>query len=610
MDSAGSGIPQSRIQILPPGEARKIAAGEVIDRPAALVREFIDNAIDAGAAMVELAVEGGGIRRTEVIDDGNGMAREDLELCWHTHATSKIRSVEDLSTSGTLGFRGEALAAAAAVSNLEIVSSQDGREAWRLEVAPGGGTAEVHPARRSRGTTVRSLGLFDALPARKRFLKREGAEANLCRQALIDKALAFPEISFRFVQDGSLKLFLPAAPDRKSRFGDALLGRAESAFLNEISCAGEGFSVTVVVGGPELFRRDRRQQYVIANGRRIQDFSLLQALEYGVQGWFPNGTHPIGAVFVDIDPALADFNIHPAKREVRFRDPGAIHHAVTSTLSNFMHHRGVAQNRESTGSADKPGICSGGGFRFSGAEGGSFQPETSQGRSGSLAMEALLEDPPGFAPPPRSIPDTPGFAVRDQAPPGYPAETGAVPPEGSKIRYAGRLFGLFILAERGDELYIIDQHAAHERILFDGFLSKPVSVQELLVPIPLETEGPEDDRFLEIRREELYRLGIHIRKDEDGQWLIEALPPAWRAGDRETVKEILDLKNAGEDLARRWAATLSCREAVKDGDYLDPQAALDLAERAFALPDPRCPHGRPIWMRIRREDIFRAVRRE
>ncbi|MDR3146402.1 MAG: DNA mismatch repair endonuclease MutL, partial [Treponema sp.] len=228
-----------RIRVLPPEEARKIAAGEVIDRPAALVREFLDNAIDAGSALIEVVIEGGGIRRTEVIDDGLGMNREDLALCWYTHATSKIRSVDDLNTAETLGFRGEALAAAAAVSRLEILSCTGDGEAWFLETGAGMGDSpggmRISRSRRTRGTTVRALGLFDTIPARKRFLKREGAEAGLCRQAFIDKALAFPGIAFRFLQDGKLRLFFPPAASLKERYALALLSPDEGAFLHEIS---------------------------------------------------------------------------------------------------------------------------------------------------------------------------------------------------------------------------------------------------------------------------------------------------------------------------------------------------------------------------------------
>jgi len=350
--------------VLPPQEARRIAAGEVIDRPAALIREFIDNAIDAGATVIEVSIEGGGAKKAEVSDNGSGMDRENLEKCVLPHATSKIRSLDDLETVETLGFRGEALAAAAAVARLEIISCAGGGavcsggaaysggsgngEAWRIEAGPGEGKLHITAASRTRGTTVRALNLYESIPARKKFLKREGSEAALCHQVFMDKALAFPEITFRFNQDGKPRDFFPAANSKKERFAavapEAALSVREENFLHEINVSGEGFSVDIVIGGPELFRADKRMLYVFANGRRIQDYSLIHAMEYGTQGWFPNGTHPIGAVYLDIDPALADFNIHPAKREARFKDPGAIHHAISSGLRDFCRRHGRIQD--------------------------------------------------------------------------------------------------------------------------------------------------------------------------------------------------------------------------------------------------------------------------
>jgi DNA mismatch repair protein MutL len=609
---------ETRIRLLPPEEARKIAAGEVVDRPAALVREFLDNAIDAGGTTIALLIDGGGIRRTEVLDDGSGMSGEDLALCWQTHATSKIRSLEDLNTAETLGFRGEALAAAAAVSRLEILTSTDGREAWRLIVGPAGGQGaggftsdayRVEQFRRAKGSSVRALGLFDTIPARKRFLKREGSEAALCRQIFIEKALAFYTLNFRFTQDGDLKLFLRTCGSRKERFAATLLQKQEEMFLHEINTQGEGFKIVIVVGGPELFRNDRRYQYIFANGRRIHDYAMLQALEYGTQGWFPNGTHPVGAVYIDIDPSLADFNIHPAKREVRFKDAGAIHHSITTMLRHFLHHSNLADQTAQLDLYSLP-------YRSPtpAVSGGHFL--TNAVNTASMAMEALLENPPAFVPLPGRRPvdyadvtgtdESAGMAAQGAAEPRpvYGGSDNVVKP-----RLAGRIFKLFILAELGDRLFIIDQHAAHERILYDRFLNKPIPTQELLVPILFSTESEDDDLFLASKLGELKKLGIVINSDSDGTWIIEALPSGWALGDGETVEEILKLKTAGGNMAEHWAATLSCHSAIKDGDYLDDTAALELAGAALELKIPRCPHGRPLWVEVSREDLFHGVQR-
>ena len=578
----------SKIRILPPEEARRIAAGEVIDRPAALVREFLDNAIDSGALNIDVSIEEGGCKKVEVSDDGAGMSREDLELCHLTHATSKIRCLNDLDTSRTLGFRGEALAAASAVSRLEIITSADGRQAYMLTAGPG----EIHPpkieqTRRKKGTTARALNLFEYIPARRRFLKREGSEAALCRQIFIDKALAFNTINFRYSQDGKLKDFFPAVPSRKERFAavleQALSGAAEDKnFLHEINASGEGFTAAVVIGGPELYRNDRRHLYVFANGRRVQEFSLIQALEYGSQGWFPNGTHPIGAVYADIDPSLADFNIHPAKREVRFRDPAAIHHAVSGGVKSFFHKLYLKNSSANTETLDME------------LGAGIMEPESNSVYQRNYSSKNEF---------PASL-----SSIREKFNEINSSVHEEVPVYG-KMRYAGRIFGLFILIERGDKLYIIDQHAAHERILFNKFLEEGIPKQELLVPISFSAQSGDEDSFLESKQEELLSLGIEIKRDGT-EWRIEALPSVWRMSDAATVKEILELRTAGENMARRWAAALCCRAAVKDGDYPDDETAFAIAQEALALPDPRCPHGRPIWTEISREALNKAVRRE
>ncbi|MFA6506858.1 MAG: DNA mismatch repair endonuclease MutL [Treponemataceae bacterium] len=598
----GTGRRDGHIHVLPPETAKKIAAGEVIDRPAALVRELVDNALDAGAQSVEVALEGGGAVRTEVVDDGRGMEKSDLELSWLPHATSKILTEDDLLSVETLGFRGEALSSVSAVARLEITTCAEGGEAWTLAVGPGEAGASaprVERSRRARGTSVRVFGLFDSFPARKKFLKRDGAEAALCKQALIDKALAFPEVSFRFIQDGELKLFLPSVTTRRERFSAALLRDAETPFTHEISASGEGFSLSIVVGGPELRRGDRRLQYVIANGRRIQDFGLQQALEYGVQGWFPNGSHPVGAVFVDIDPALADFNIHPAKREARFKDPQAIHSAATSALRDFMHRLGIAttvrsEERAVPETAEKT---------FNWGEGAfekrvpySLRPEASR-----AAMEALLDSPPEFAKAPRraDAATTPDASIRVR--------------EGSEdaatVRFIGIAFDLFLVAQRGERLFLIDQHAAHERLLYDKLRAKVPVRQELLVPYPFVTDSEDEDAFLASRRAELETLGISLEQDGSAGWQLTALPDTWQSQPGETVRELLDLRKAGADLIDRLYATMACRAAAKDGDFLDRTTAEALARAALALPIPRCPHGRPIWMEIALENLLRAVRR-
>ena len=582
---------QGKIKVLDPVEARRIAAGEVIDRPSSIIREFLDNAIDAGALNIDIIIEEGGCKKIEISDDGSGMNKEDLELCFLTHATSKIRSLKDLETALTLGFRGEALAAVSAVSHLEILSSTDGREAWLLQIGHGNLTPNFKQTQRTKGTTVRALNLFEKIPARKRFLKREGSEGTLCRQAFIDKALAFPQISFRFTQDGKLKDFFPNVTSKKERFCNALFN-SEEKFFHEFKVSGTVFNADIIIGGPELYRNDRRMLYIFANGRRINDYSLIQAIEYGSFGWFPNGSHPVGAVFIEIDPAYADFNIHPAKREVRFIDSGAIHHAVSGGVKNFFHSYFLKNSHKKEEKNNR-------GHGEHGESHGGLESESCLG--GELGFEAELDRT-----------EHRDYSYKNAAPtlPDPVLSVPTVPSResGNSARFIGRLFGLFILIEKENRLYVIDQHAAHERILYNKFLLQDIPKQELLAPIPFCTESETEDKFLEAKLEELSKLGIDIKKDTDG-WIIEALPSAWKLSDKETVKEILELKNAKEDIAKRWVATLCCRQAIKDGEILDNETSFKLGLEALKLPDPHCPHGRPVWTEIEKDDLLKAVRR-
>jgi DNA mismatch repair protein MutL len=337
---------------------------------------------------------------------------------------------------------------------------------------------------------------------------------------------------------------------------------------------------------------------VFANGRRIQDFSLLQALEYGVQGVFPNGTHPIGAVFIDIEPHLADFNIHPAKREVRFVEAGAIHHAITSSLRDFIHHLRISSDKydqaykqefvwEPNNTYAGPPVENGIGAALH---------AHANNEASRLALEALRENKPPLEKIAASI-------VKNTA---SVTESAAAP---QSLKYAGRVFDLFIIVEKGEKLFFIDQHAAHERILYDTFLEKPVPRQELLVSIPFSTESEEDDMFLASKKSDLNRLGI-ILTGGKGLWRIEALPVNWKLGDIATIKAVLDMRLAGENFAERWAATLACHTAVRDGSFIDEKAAMNLASVALALPVPFCPHGRPIWFEVSREFLYKAVKRE
>ncbi|MHB9295828.1 putative DNA mismatch repair protein MutL [Pillotina sp. SPG140] len=573
-----------RIHILAPEEARRIAAGEVIDRPAAIVRECIDNALDAGATRIDVLIEGAGSARVEVRDNGCGMDSEDMLLCYQNHATSKISTLADLDTAVSLGFRGEALAATAAVARLEIISSMSGGEAWHLCVE------NMHKlfletSQRTQGTTVSASGIFDSIPARKRFLKKGNAEFTMCRAVFVDKALAFPNIAFSLSLNGAAKLTVPPHASLHERFAFLLLNPEERGFLRTTEAAGVGFSLIIVVGGPELSSATRRNQYIFANGRRINSPALLQALEYGMQGWFPGGTHPIGALFITVDPALADFNVHPSKREARFVHEAALHHAVTEAL------RGLVQKPAPVRSIVLPQSYAGAAWhrkddpkkKASWAQFAQYMRETSQKQDWYVA-------------------DSQDNAERTLFPPEQKIKKQA------DIYYKGQIFGLFFLIERGDSLFIIDQHAAHERAIYETLRTQAIKSQELLVSIPLPSNHDEDSDFLSTYQQNLETLGISI-SCEHGQWFVNALPEQWHKSDSDTVADILNLRTAKENITERWLATVACHRAIKDGEYLSESLALDLARTVLDLPSPRCPHGRPLWLEIPRNDMLHAVQR-
>ena len=588
------------VRELPPEVARKIAAGEVIDRPAAAVRELLDNSIDSNASRISLEITGGGIDRIRVIDNGSGMSAEDLAICAHTHTTSKISAEDDLLTLTTLGFRGEALSSIQAVSDLEITTTRDGREAWRLR------SGAIEPARLAVGTTVQVDNLFANFPARRQFLKRPSAETALCRQIFIEKALAWPEIEFRMTVDGAQRAILPPSDTLRERCLSALEPKESENFFHEIAGAGPGFSFRAVLGSPDVTRSDRRDLMVFVNGRRIMEYALLQAMEYGAEGHFPNGAHPMGCLFVSIEPHLVDFNIHPAKREARFRDPGSLHHAVSSTVRDFYRRYTIASlARESAGAdmiASEPSLYERNDLGNATSHPASARSYDAIGAYSKGIERGNLTRSAGNAPYAES------GTYRD-APVSSPRPDYSGTSDRANFRYLGQVLGTFLAVERKGTFYLIDQHAAHERILYNEFLSVRGKTQELLVPYRIETDSGDKDRMLSERQQALADSGFIVENEGDGIWQVTAVPASWTGTQKDLEKDLLDSAIRADALTSHLYATAACRAACKDGDVLDGDTARDLAEKAFALPEPVCPHGRPVWIAMSREELFARIRR-
>ena len=335
------------VKSLNPEVARKIAAGEVIDRPNAIIRELMDNSIDSGATSITVEIASGGIDKIRILDNGCGMTKEDLQNCARPHATSKISTEVDLMNLSTLGFRGEALASIAAVARLSIISG-----GWKMRAS----ITEDHileAVAPTQGTIVQSEGLFENFPARRQFLKRNATEGLMCKNTFIEKAMARPDIAFRFIQDGQTKIDLPANQSIKDRFilANSYSEAPELFYQLSNSSGGEtpDWSFDLVIGEPAVSRSNKKEINIYTNGRKIQEYSLVQAVEYGGQGFFPNGTYPVAAVFIKVRPDLVDFNIHPAKKEARFYDISALHHGLSSTIKAFIQQYTYANFQE-----DKP----------------------------------------------------------------------------------------------------------------------------------------------------------------------------------------------------------------------------------------------------------------
>lgn len=609
---------EARIRVLPPETAKRIAAGEVIDRPAAALRELLDNAIDSGARTITAELEGGGAELVRVRDDGSGMVRADLELCALPHATSKIADADDLLRLSTLGFRGEALASMAAVGELIITSATSDDAAWRLRCGPGKLPA-VEPWRGSRGTTVELRALFEGFPARKQFLKRASAEAAACRQVFVEKAMAFPDLAFRLSSGDRALLALPAA-GRIERCMAAAGAELPKEFFRELVASGRGYSARIVAGSADCHRSDKKHLQIYVNGRRVQEYALSQALEYAYREALPGGAYPYAYAFIQVDPSLADFNIHPAKREVRLRNIDDIRRGLIDATRGMLSSgaraasAGLALGRGAAGPRTQAS------FGFERAplrEERSLKERSSWEAIAGLAREVRERgegdsqayhggDARGYGGADARLggaEGAPGAAERiaDRPVDGFQAF-------GLRFRYLGQALGVFLVAEMDGELLLLDQHAAHERMLYDELMAGRAVSQELLVPLVYEPESDAEDEYLATVAPSLEALGFKLRR-EGSSWLLEAAPAFLPGSKTGAVFELLRAKPEPGAVVKEAAARAACRAAVMDGDALDDAAARGLIARALALPDPHCPHGRPIWVRMSKAELYKAVRR-
>lgn len=577
-----------KIRILPPETSRRIAAGEVIDRPTSALRELLDNAIDADAHDISVSISQGGVEEITVSDDGCGMSKEDLALSIKEHATSKIYEPDDILRAKTLGFRGEALASIAAVARLEIATRlRASSEGWRLSSSPlQEPTFDLFPCK--EGTRVSVRGLFESFPARRQFLKRPQSEAFLCRTTFVERALAHPEITFRWRSSNDTQVITPSSP--KERIVQCYPELSHTP-LFDASFKTEEVQVHIVYADISSYRKDRKFLQVFVNRRRVPEWGLVSLLEYEFGKYLPGGAHAIAFLFLEIEPSLADFNIHPAKKEVRLKNPAEVRSVVHTLLSNEL----TARYRGAPQALERHAPMYGEALSASGET--VFLPTFDEVRP------CAVEEPPGCWKRDASFLSSSQSAGAQARGTQLPSDFWQKVKQGqlSSPRYIGKGPGPFLLFEMEDALFILDQHAAHERILYDRIKAKRGESQPLLVPYVLEPQ--ENEHYLRESSQILEYVGYRIEKESEA-WVVDAVPAIAASKALEALVEWLSQPSSDATPIDAIAANLSCKAAIKDGDILDQPSAERLIAEALALPEPRCPHGRPIFIAIPREKLY------
>ncbi|HLH48790.1 MAG TPA: DNA mismatch repair endonuclease MutL [Roseiarcus sp.] len=584
----------------------RIAAGEVIERPAAAVKELVENALDAGARRIDVAIEAGGRSLIRVVDDGSGMSAADLALCVERHATSKIPD-GDLSAIATLGFRGEALPSIASVSRLEIRSRAAGAaEAFLIRVEDGV-KGEVQPCAQPQGTRIEARDLFAATPARLKFLKSERAESQAAGDVVRRLALANPTARFSFASEASQGFDWPAcAPGEEGRAARTrqALGAEFSDNALAIAAEREGVRLSGFAGLPTTHRANALQQYFFVNGRAVRDKLLAGALRAAYADYLPRERHPAVALFVECDPREVDVNVHPAKAEVRFRDPGLVRGLIVGALKAALQ---AALHRAATTGGD------GAIAALRAPNGFSFSPPPANGGWDWRASPAA---PPGFAEGAQQA-----FAGFAPAAAMKPAPVDAAADLAAPLGAArAQVHDSYVIAQTADGVVIVDQHAAHERIVYERLkrqrAESGVARQILLVPAVVDLD-PDAAALVAERAESLRELGLIVESFGPGAVLVREVPALIDGADiGALIKDLAD-ELAAEDsalsLERRLdhrLATIACHHSVRAGRRLKPEEMNALLREMERTPGAgQCNHGRPTYVELKLADIERLFGR-
>ena len=623
------------IQVLDQKTIDKIAAGEVVERPASVVKELAENAIDAGATAVTVEIKEGGISFIRITDNGSGIPSDQVRLAFLRHATSKIRRVEDLTYISSLGFRGEALSSIAAVSRVELITKTPESLTGIRYCIEGGQETAWEEIGAPSGTTFLVRHLFYNTPARAKFLKSPTAEGNAVSSLIEQLALSHPEISFKFIQNGQNRLYTSGNGNIKEVVYQ-IFGRDITRELLPIQSENEWFQVKGFIGKPSLARGNRNFENYFVNGRYVKSKLLAKAIEDGYHGFMMQHRYPFTLLYLEIDGQKVDVNVHPSKMELRFSDQDAIYHQLCLCIQNTLLGAEripevTLQERKTLPSAEKAPAAA------------APEPFETSRRSSVLAESAVPYQtaPKPAAPKPAALKEERPKAASAAAPP--PERTGsgertaktekpAQAPEQLEFfkekllseaarpshRILGQLFDTYWLVEYQNSLYIIDQHAAHEKVLYErmmkDFQKKEILSQMLCPPIVLSLSAGEAEllnRYGEVFRES----GFEIEPFGGKEFKISAVPSnLYKAAEKDLFLEILDGLEEGGDAApeviRERLASMACKAAVKGNQHLSRAEAEALIDELLTLENPyNCPHGRPTILTMSRYELDKKFKR-
>jgi DNA mismatch repair protein MutL len=597
----------SRIRLLPEILASQVAAGEVIERPASVVKELVENSIDAGARKIEVSIRRGGISLIRVVDDGCGMDRDDALLSLERHATSKLRTAADLAAIATLGFRGEALPSIASVSRFRLTTREHDAVAGTEIIVAGGKIETVRDGGEAPGTQIEVRSIFYNLPARRKFLRSENTESRNLEHQLHLQATGHPEIAFALVRDERVVFQLPPAPTLLDRIRD-LHGKEIVDRLLPVQEPKKGdIRIRGLIGQAGVSRQTRAQQLVFVNGRAVENAVLTAALREGYHTALMKGQFPVTFLFLDLDPGAVDVNVHPAKREVRFRDPNGVREALVAAIRQTLE----SGRREWQDQFRAPVVVAGI------VDPGPARPAAAAPLGPGSAIPATTESLPlRQARPNESFVSSHASNWNDQMP-----AAAAAPSREQQFQIIGVLNKLYVLMENQDGLVLVDQHAAHERILFEELRRRMeeqgVPSQRLLLAQTFEL-APRDAEWVERNAATLQKMGIGIEPFGQNAFKIDSLPTFLDLSDPVTfMRKVIDgLKSASNGssalrLGEEMIAKTVCRHAVKANDPLRYLEVEKLITDLLQCDLPYCcPHGRPTMIQISHAELEKKFGRK